>query len=156
MIRKRLREMEMKITDLADYLQITRPTLYKFIENYDSGVIEGINKNVLMLFDYIEKNTLAGKKTVVNYILTNLVIEKEMTDSDEAAKFTKIKKYIINNPDSNKTKFIESIVSKKDFDELIDYLLKVEKVLRKKKPTKEEIRLLDNYKSFILSIEEEE
>ena len=78
MIRQRLKDMELKITDLADYLQITRPTLYKFIDMYDSNEFDGINRKVLRLFNYIEKNTLAGKKVVINYILTNLVDVKEL------------------------------------------------------------------------------
>ena len=35
MLRERLKNMEIKITELADYLQISRPTMYKFIEYYD-------------------------------------------------------------------------------------------------------------------------
>ena len=153
MIRERLRDMEMKITELADYLHITRPTLYKFIENYDAGDNDGINKNVLSLFNYIESNQLAGKKTVVNYILTNLVSEKEMCESAEVAKYSKIKKYVTNNPDSTKTRFIELLIAKNDYDDVLPYFLKIEKLLRKRKLTKEEENLLKPYKEFIESIE---
>ena len=156
MIRERLREMEMKITELADYLHITRPTLYKFIENYDAGDNEGINKNVLSLFDYIENNPLAGKKTVINYILTNLVSEKEMCESAEVAKYSKVKKYITNNANSIKTRFIELLIAKDDFDDIVPYLVKIEKVLGKRKLTKKEETLLKPYKAFVESIEEEE
>ena len=30
MLQQRLRELEIKITELSEYLQISRPTLYKF------------------------------------------------------------------------------------------------------------------------------
>ena len=41
-IREQLKEKDIKITELADYLGITRPTLYKFIDIFDDGKIKGI------------------------------------------------------------------------------------------------------------------
>ena len=55
MMKERLKEMELKITELSDYLQISRPTMYKFIEAYDTGDNSIINKNVLKLFKYIDE-----------------------------------------------------------------------------------------------------
>ena len=68
MLRQRLKEMDLRITELADYLQLSRPTMYKFIECYDNGEFEQINKKVLKLFNYINENELAGKRNVVIYI----------------------------------------------------------------------------------------
>ena len=72
MLRDRLKELDLKITEMADYLQLSRPTMYKFIECYDNKEFSSINKNVLKLFNYINENELVGKKNVVNYILTTL------------------------------------------------------------------------------------
>ena len=65
MIRDRLKELEIRITELADYLQISRTTLYKFIELYDSGQQKDVNPSVRKLFDFIENNELIGKKNVM-------------------------------------------------------------------------------------------
>ena len=73
MLRNRLRELDLKITELADYLQISRPTMYKFIEYYENSEFDLINKKVLKLFNYIAEHELIGKKNVINYILNNLV-----------------------------------------------------------------------------------
>ena len=70
LLRERLKAMELKITELADYLQVSRPTMYKFIDYYDNAEFDLINKKVLKLFNYINEHELVGKKSVVNYILT--------------------------------------------------------------------------------------
>lgn len=156
MIRQRLKDMELKITDLADYLQITRPTLYKFIDMYDSNEFDAINKKVLRLFNYIEKNTLAGKKVVINYILTNLVDVKELGDKKEKEIYAKVKKYLIECPESSKTKFIEYIIQKNEFDEIIDYLIEIIPLIKKRKMTEEEIKKLKPYNLLIAALETEE
>ena len=69
MLRQRLKNMDLRITELADYLQVSRPTMYKFIDYYDNGEFDLINRNVLKLFNYISENGLLGKRNVVNYIL---------------------------------------------------------------------------------------
>jgi len=134
--------MELKITELSDYLQISRPTMYKFIEAYDSGDVSIINKHVLKLFKYIDENPLIGKKTVVSYILTNLVEEKELGDTAENRIYNQIKRFLIANPESIKSQFIELIVQKTDYDDAIKYLLKIYPLLRKRKLSDEEIAFL--------------
>ena len=54
MIKERLKDIDLKITELSDYMQISRPTMYKFIEAYDDGNSSIINKHVLKLFKYID------------------------------------------------------------------------------------------------------
>lgn len=142
MVKERLKDMELKITELSDYLQISRPTMYKFIEAYDSGDVSIINKHVLKLFKYIDENPLIGKKTVVSYILTNLVEEKELGDTAENRIYNQIKRFLIANPESIKSQFIELIVQKTDYDDAIKYLLKIYPLLRKRKLSDEEIAFL--------------
>lgn len=155
MIKERLKEIELKITELSDYLQISRPTMYKFIEAYDAGENSGINKNVLKLFKYIDENPVIGKKTVVSYILTNLVEEKELGDSSENRLYNQIKRYIISNPESAKTQFIELAIQKTDYDDAIKYLLKIYPLLKKRKLSDEEIAFLKPYDDITTLIENE-
>lgn len=155
MIKERLKDIELKITELSDYLQISRPTMYKFIEAYDSGDNSTVNKNVLKLFKYIDENPLIGKKSVVSYILTNLVEEKELGDSSENRLYNQIKRYIIANPESTKTQFIELTIQKTDFDDAIKYLLKIYPLLRKRKLSDEEIAFLKPYDDIANLLETE-
>ena len=77
---------------------------------------------------------------------------------EDNAVFSKIKKYLIENPDSTKTQFIKMFVQKSDFDEVAEYLLKIQPILRNRTPTQEEIELLkpyDEIRTIIENLQEE-
>lgn len=148
MIRERLKEIELKITELADYLQLSRPTMYKFIEYYDNSEFDLINKKVLKLFNYINDNPLVGKRSVVNYILSNFVFLKEVVVDSETEIIQKIKRHIISNPESKKSKFICEISSRDTFDDIIPFLVEISCLMKKKKLTDNEMKKLSIYKEF--------
>lgn len=132
-LRERLKNMELRITELADYLQVSRPTMYKFIDYYENAEFELINKKVLKLFNYIKENELVGKKNVINYILTNLTEIKELGDSGELEVIKKIKKFIISNPESKKSQFYVLSASTEIYDDVIVYLVRIHSLLKKEK-----------------------
>ena len=149
MIKERLKELDIKITELANYLQISRPTMYKFIENYDNGLTKEVNPSIRKLFDYIEKNDLVGKRNVINYILTKMVDSKE-DDGDETSSIVKeVKDYVSANPSAEKTHFISSIVDSVKYDLGIHFLMQVVPLLSKKKPLTEEQRMIDIYNEIV-------
>ena len=130
MIKERLKELEIKITELAQYLQISRPTMYKFIESYDGGKKKEVNKNVKKLFDYIEDNPLIGKRNVINYILSRMSVPQE-------------------NDTSEVNEIIQSVTSHSQFDVVVHYLTEIEALLKKKKLTDEEKIKLIPYQQII-------
>ena len=156
MLREKLRDIDLRITELADYLQISRPTMYRYIELYDSNEYDEINKKVLKLFNYIMTNPLVGKKVVINYILTNLVEVKELECKDEASDLTTIRRFILDNPNSNKSEFIKIITEKKVFDNVISYLIDIYPLIKKRKLTDEEIEKLKLYDEINSLYEEEQ
>ena len=149
MIKDRLKDLEIKITELANYLQMSRTTLYKFIEAYDSGKKKEVNSSVLKLFNYIDKNELIGKRNVINYILNNMATISE-NDTSEVNEIVKnIKEYISNNPTSEKTQFIDKCVGSTQFDTTIHYLMDISSLLKKRKLTEEETKKLEPYMNII-------
>jgi len=154
MLRNRLKNMDLRITELADYMQVSRPTMYKFIEYYENSSFDLINRKTLKLFNYIVENELAGKKNVINYILNNLIEVKEMGDSEEKDFMKTMKKFIVSNPESKKSKFIEYCVLKNTFDDIIYYLVEIKELLNKRKLIDNEIDALKPYKEFLIKIEE--
>ncbi len=131
MLREKLKEIELRITELADYMRVSRPTMYKFIESYDLNNFDIIRKDVLALFNFIENNELVGKKNVVNYILTNLV---DIDEQDEQASLlATLKNYIISNPESKKSKFLTECFLKDEFCDVIYYLTDVAELYKKNK-----------------------
>lgn len=144
MLRERLKEMELHITELADYLQVSRPTMYKFIDYYDCAKYNLINKNVLSLFNYIEENELAGKKNVINFILNNLVYVKETKD-EYTAIIGNIKNVLRANPDSKKSKFITDCLFADEFSDIIYFLADIASIIKKKRPSADEKQKLHSY-----------
>lgn len=149
MLDDRLKDLDIKKTELASYLDISRPTMYKFIESYDNGEFETINKKVLKLFDYISNNALIGKNNVINYILNNIAEVKEMESKEEVDLFKNVRRYILANPDSEKTKFLDLVCKKTNYDLIIHYLVEITPLLKKRKLTAEEEKLLKPYNDII-------
>ena len=157
MIRTRLKELNIKITELADYLQISRPTLYKFIMSYDDEDRAGIPSGICDLFKYIEKSELIDKRNVVNYIIQNLSDSKINSDSSESEKALEtLKKYLSDSPDQDKVAFILKYLKTTKYDEVINYLLQVDKIMRKKKLTSDDLKYLKPYRGIISLINKED
>lgn len=149
MIKNRLKELEIKITELADYLQISRPTLYKFIESYDEGNKKDIPHSIKALFDYIDDNNLIGKRNVINYILTKMGAKDSDVTDDSNEYVLKIKEYIKRNPHSEKTQFLVKCVTNTKYDTIIHYLIDIEPLLTKKKLLTGDVEKLSYYKKII-------
>lgn len=149
MIKDSLKKLNIKITELADYLKISRPTMYKFIELYDSNKYEDITKNVKKLFDFINNNTLIEKRNVINYILNNLNVTKDLTDDKVSRKIENITKYIINNPNSEKTFFIDMLIKVDFFDIVVHYLCEILPLLKKNNNNQEISKFLLPYNEIV-------
>lgn len=149
MIHERLQSLDIKITELAKYLQISRPTMYKFIEAYDSGDRKSVNGNVLKLFDYIAEHELADKRNVIAFILSNLSNQKPTGTPEEQELAREIRQFLAKNPDSEKSAFIKTCMRKSSFDLIIHYLTEIGPLLSKNNLTQEEQNLLKPYNEII-------
>lgn len=149
MIKDSLKKLNIKITELADYLKISRPTMYKFIELYDSSKYEDITKNVKKLFDFIDNNTLIEKRNAINYILNNLNVTKDLIDDKVSRKIENITKYIINNPNSEKTFFIDMLIKVDFFDIVVHYLCEILPLLKNNNNNQEISKFLLPYNEIV-------
>lgn len=140
MIKDRLKEIELKITELSDYFQVSRPTMYKFIDAYDNGEYLIIHQPILDLFRYIDSNSLIGKKSAIAFIIQNTVENKSL-DTQSMLK---------NNDNSIKNQFIELILTKSDFDDMVEYALKIYPLINKRQLSDVEINLLKPYDNIQL------
>ena len=78
---KKLDLLNIKISELAQYLNISRPTLYKFIELYESNK-NLLRKKYLELFDYINNNLYLTKIDVIKYIIERFNKPKDLNNED--------------------------------------------------------------------------
>ena len=144
MISDRLKEMEFKKKDFAELLRISRPTLDKFLDAYDDGKREDVNPRIRKVFDYIEKNELAGKMNVVKFVSQFSGESQQETEcADENAEFSVIKKRLDEKPVQKE--FFELLAKTADFDDVMRYCLKIKDFVRERRLTEEQILMLKPY-----------
>lgn len=150
-IKQKMKDIDIGITELSQFLDISRPTVYKFIELYDKREYRKIDKTILKLFNYIHKNELIGKNNVINYILRNIVEIRE-NEQKENIIIRKINKFLKYNETSQKTYFMGYISDNNKFDEIISFLIEISKIGKKKKKTnleKIKLKLFNDFENKI-------
>lgn len=149
MIHESLKRMNIKITELANYLGVSRPTLYKAIEDYDKGVCQSISPKTLSLFKYIENNKLIGKNNVISYILNELPKIDNPSLADEIMSSTIVGDAVRSDPNSEKSKFLIQCSQSTDYDIVIHYLVQLSMLLKKKHHTEQEKEMMKPYEEII-------
>lgn len=144
-----LKEMELRLIDLADLLQISRPTTYKFIELYEIGQRDKLSKEVLKIFDFIVENSDKTKLDVIAFVINHL--RKPNLDAN---KKSDIVKKLVKGDDVVKANFIDRLVEVEVFDPILPYMLECEKILsaKNKKVTSNELLKLEALEKFYNSL----
>ena len=144
-MREKLRELDIRLTELAEYLQISRPTLYKFIDMYDNKRYRSIDKDVLGLFKYIDETPDIGKKNVMSFIIHNIT---RANDGAERDLIQIVTKYLSeSDPPKEKIDFIKNVIRTDGLDGVIPYLNTC-LILLKKKVLSDEDRI--QLRKFVL------
>jgi len=68
-MRKILHDMGLNITELSEIMDVSRPTMYKFLDSYENGDRDNIDQNVLKFFDSVKRNPKMKKKDALYYAL---------------------------------------------------------------------------------------
>lgn len=68
-MREKLKSLNIRLTELSDYLGFSRPTLYKYLEDYENKKFKSIDFRVRKVFDYILKKKTLSKIEVINFII---------------------------------------------------------------------------------------
>lgn len=89
------------ITELAPLLSITRPTLYKYVVDYEAGDYRNIKYDIVVIFDYISKEA-KNKVEIIDFI-------KAQTKEEDSPLIKEIKALL---------------KSDKAFEELLTFLVK--------------------------------
>ena len=115
-MKDRMRELNIKMTELADYLKVSRPTLYKYIESYESGNQSGIPDRVADLFRLMDDPS-STKEQVVSFAIAAFS-GSEGTDSKET-----IRRYLVDpNASQSKIELMYRLSTSNCIDDLIPYL----------------------------------
>ena len=114
-MKARMRELNIKMTELSEYIKVSRPTLYKYIESYENGDTESIPDRVVSLFRMMERPDVS-KEVVITFIISSF--KDDADETGEAAK-----RYL-SDPTSNpsKVEFLEKVATTDCLDSIIPYL----------------------------------
>ena len=125
-LREKMRDLDLRIIDLAKYMEISRPSLYKYIEMYEQGHKEAIAPKALAVFDYIEKSG-AGKTDVIKFVV-NHVAKEEGGNLSEEERTRLAARSLLKSQSKEKEDFICALVADDFFDPVLGYLLECRKI----------------------------
>ena len=112
-----MRELDIKMSELAKYTGVSRPTLYKYVELYENKDYGDIPEKFLHLFRYVNKRTVISKEQVIIYAIT------EFSDGGGDTKDT-IRRYIASKGGNDpKIQMIYHLVTTDLFDDVVPYLV---------------------------------
>ena len=138
LLRDKMREIDLRLVDLAQFLELSRPTVYKFIDYYETGQRDRLEPKILRLFDFISQ--ASSKASVMGYVIENIVKPKEQTLQDREHQIANLLK----KENKVKIEFINRIAESQVFDPILDYLLQYEMILAQGKALEEqEIAILE-------------
>ncbi len=78
-MRKKLKKLGLRLTELSTYLNYSRPTLYKYLDDYTKKNYNLIDFKVKKVFDFIMKKNTLTKISVIEYIIS---LNEEQNTSD--------------------------------------------------------------------------
>lgn len=133
-MKARMRELNIKMTELSEYIKVSRPTLYKYIESYESGDLDSIPDRVVSLFRLMD-NPDVTKEQVVTFTITTFS-EGDSTDPKDV-----IRRYL-SDPSSSadKTELMYKLATTDCLDDIIPYLNECIDILSEKRTDNESIQ----------------
>ena len=118
LLREQLKEIDLRLVDLAELLKISRPTAYKFIELYEIGQRDKFDSKILRFFDYVCQNDI-NKMDAISFILNNISMPENQSNKDKKQQITNLLK----KDNEVKVNFIEKLTQVDIFDPILGYLL---------------------------------
>ncbi|ERJ12292.1 hypothetical protein [Haloplasma contractile] len=107
-MRDKLRMINLRLTELSNYLSISRPTLYKYIEDFENENYENLNPSIRKIFFYIESNDDITKKDVITYIIS--ILNEDKIFSREDLLVSEIIECLKNETSTDKLQFLLNII----------------------------------------------
>lgn len=108
-MRKKLKQLGLRLTELSTYLKYSRPTLYKYLDDYDRKNYDMIDFKVKKVFDFIMKKSTLTKISVIEYIIS---LEDEQSHDEINKEIHQI---------------VDELIEQIGEDKIIEYLNKIRK-----------------------------
>ena len=123
LLREKLKEIELRLVDLAEFLEVSRPTAYKFIEMYEKGYKDSLEPRLRGFFDFVMNEEGVNKSNAMAYIAQHFLKTKDVASRKEVIG------NLLKKEDSIKVEFIDTLTKTQSLDPIIGYLLECQKIL---------------------------
>ena len=123
-MKEKLRDLGIKTTELSEYMRISRPSLYKYIELYESKEYKLVPEKVLRVFKYVDKYKNLSKEQVIAFTIS------EFSDTDVSDKKEAIRNYLLNKGANDpKINLMYVLATTDSLDDIVQYLSSAGKIL---------------------------
>ncbi len=145
-MKEKIRSLDVRLTELSKYLGISRPTLYRYLELYESGDAGQVPKEIRDLFRFID-NRCGSKDQLMRYVVSHFCIS-----SDDGIK-TDLSGFINESSDrSPKLKLMHLMATTSHLDPLVGYLTECIGILEKDDITEDEMMTVAKFVAFRSSV----
>lgn len=116
-VREKLRNIGVRLSELATYLNVSRPTLYKYLELFENNEKDKIDKRTYDLLNYIDNSRGLTKPILMDHLYNNYIVT---VDDDNL--ILKIKSLISNDDNFSREKIniIKVLMESKNTNEFIE------------------------------------
>lgn len=118
LLREKLKQIGFKLTDLSEMLNISRPTLYSIIEQYEVGQRDKIDSKLLAFFKYVDEDETANRLDATRFVFEKITSSNTITSNQLQEKISNLLK----KENHDKVKFIELLVKTDFFDPIMGYM----------------------------------
>lgn len=132
-MKEKIRSLDVRLTELSKYLGISRPTLYRYLELYESGEAGQVPKDIRDLFRFID-NRCVSKDQLMRYVVSHFCMSP-----DDGIK-TELSGFINESSErSPKLKLMHQMATTSQMDPLIGYLTECISILERDDISDEEL-----------------
>ena len=123
-MKEKLRDLGIKTTELSGFMKISRPSLYKYIELYESKEYRQIPEKVFRVFKYVDKYKNLTKEQIIAYTIG------EFSDTETSDKKEAVRNYLLNKGmNDSKIDLMYVLVTTDSLDAVVQYLASAGKIL---------------------------
>lgn len=123
-MKEKLRNLGIKTTELSEFMKISRPSLYKYIELYESKEYKQIPEKVLRVFKYVDKYKNLTKEQIIAYTIG------EFSDIKTSDKKEAVRNYLLNKGMNDpKIDLMYVLATTDSLDAVVQYLASAGKIL---------------------------
>ncbi len=146
-MKEKLRELGVRNTELSQYMRISRPSLYKYIDLYESGETKSIPQNVLRCFKFIDRYKNITKDQVISYVLY------EFSDIQPSDKKECLRQYLMNKGEKDPiVHLMYLLVSTDILDPVVPYLVNAVELIGSGSLTTEQIYQVSKLLNFVSDV----